>query len=279
MIIAIFPNTIHPEGSTLAGKIIDFFKKNSIKIVAEDHFARLFHIDSIDHIGADKIDFIISMGGDGTILHLAHKYHEWRSAILGINLGHLGFMADVPVSDLIPSLQEFLDGHYTIENRIILEGLSPNNEPSFAINDYVIHRAKNPSLIEISIHVDDLYFNTFEADGIILSTPNGSTAYSLAAGGPILSPSLDGIVITPISPHTISNRPMVLTADHTIKMEYLSHYEPVEVIADGIEKFELKTKESFVFKKSKQTFKLVNLKRRDYFSTLRKKLGWSGKLR
>ncbi len=279
MIVAIFPNTIHPEGHKLAGQTIDFFKKNKVQVVAEKKHAETFSIDPLENLDPKSIDFIISMGGDGTILSLAHKYHDFDAAILGINLGHLGFMADVTVSDLLPSLQDFLDGLYTIENRIIVEGLSPKKEPSFAINDYVIHRAKNPSLIEISISVDDYYLNTFEADGIILSTPNGSTAYSLAAGGPIISPSLEGFVITPISPHTISNRPIVLTANNTIKMQYLSTYEPVEVIADGLEKFVLDTNESFIFKKSQKTFKLVNLNRRDYFSTLRKKLGWSGKLR
>lgn len=279
MIIALFPNKAHKDSKKLCEQMIPFFNKNGVTLVAEDSSALEFNLPKLSSTQPSDIQFIISMGGDGTILNLAHQYRHLDAAILGINLGHLGFMADIPISDLLPSLEDFLAGAYTIENRIILEGTSPQGKISYAINDYVIHRAQNPSLIKLSIYLDSLYLNTFEADGIIIATPNGSTAYSLAAGGPILSPGLDGIVITPICPHTISNRPIVLTSSHEIKVHYLSDYPPIEVIADGIEKFHLASHESFTFKKSAKTFRLVNLNRRDYFSTLRSKLGWSGKLR
>jgi NAD+ kinase len=188
-------------------------------------------------------------------------------------------MADIPVADLYPSLQDLLAGSYRIDKRLVLQGETMQKQSCFAINEIVIHRGKNPSLVEIAIHVDGEYVNTFEADGIILSTPNGSTAYSLAAGGPILSPSLEAVVLTPISPHTISNRPIVLTANQEIQIQYLSDYAPVEIRADGLERFELATGEVFKISRSPKTFSLVSLLRRDYFSTLRTKLGWSGKLR
>ncbi|PCI95432.1 NAD(+) kinase [Candidatus Aerophobetes bacterium] len=279
MIIALFPSHSHKDSEDLCNLILDFFKQNNITVVAEEEDANRLNIPKIDSVDPKEIKFLLSMGGDGTILNIAHRHMDLDAAILGINLGHLGFMADIPISDVKASLQDLLSGAYTIENRIIIEGTAPNNKISYVLNDFVIHRAKNSSLIELSIYVDDLYLNTFEADGIILSTPNGSTAYSLAAGGPILSPSLNGVVITPICPHTISNRPIVLTTDHTIKIEYLSEYDPIEVVADGLEHFQLKQREYFTFKKSDKVFKLVNLNRRDYFSTLRTKLGWSGKLR
>lgn len=279
MIIALFPHSSHKDSKKLCEQMIHFFHKNGITVIAEDDAAQEFNLPKLSSIPPSEIQFLISMGGDGTILNLAHQYRHLDAAIFGVNLGHLGFMADIPISDLLPSLEDFLAGAYTIENRIILEGTSPQGISSYSINDYVIHRAQNPSLIKLSIYLDNLYLNTFEADGIIIATPNGSTAYSLAAGGPILSPGLDGIVITPICPHTISNRPIVLTSSHTIKVHYLSDYLPIEVIADGIEKFHLNSQESFTFKKSSKTFRLVNLNRRDYFTTLRTKLGWSGKLR
>jgi len=115
--------------------------------------------------------------------------------------------------------------------------------------------------------------------GSLLPTPNGSTAYSLAAGGPILSPTLDAIVITPICPHTISNRPLVLTADHEIVIHYTSNYDPIDVRADGLDAISMKSGEKLTVKKSNRPFKRVNLHRHEYFSTLRSKLGWSGKLR
>jgi len=128
------------------------------------------------------------------------------------------------------------------------------------------------------MHVDGTYINTFVADGIIIATPTGSTAYSLAAGGPIVAPALKAIVITPICPHTISNRPLVLAADRKIEIQYLSSYGPIDVRADGLETCSLKTQDKVLIHLSKQPFKLVNLHRHEYFSTLRKKLGWSGKM-
>lgn len=279
MIIAIFAHLQHKEGPQLFQKVVQFFQKNHITVVTDVDASKRFGLPSILSTHPSHLSFIISMGGDGTILKLAHDYHDWNVPILGINLGHLGFMADVPVDDLLPSLEDLLKGAYTIEDRLVLDGVSSKGQKAFAINDFVLHRAKNPSLIKLSMYLDDLYLNTFEADGLILATPNGSTAYSLAAGGPILSPGLDGIVITPICPHTISNRPIVLTSAHTLKVEYLSDYQPIEVIADGLLTFELHHGETFSFKKSAKAFKLVNLTRRDYFTTLRTKLGWSGKLR
>jgi NAD+ kinase len=147
-----------------------------------------------------------------------------------------------------------------------------------AVNDIVVHRGSNQSLIELRLSVDGVYVNTFVADGMILATPNGSTAYSLAAGGPILSPTLDAIVLTPICPHTISNRPIVIPASHSIQIEYLSPYDPIDLRADGLHSHLLPSLGSLTVTRSRHTFKLVNLHRRDYFSTLRTKLGWSGKL-
>jgi NAD+ kinase len=172
-----------------------------------------------------------------------------------------------------------MNGAYTIEERSTIYGKTAHGQDCFAVNDIVIHRGKNPTLIEIAIHVGGVYFNTFVADGIILSTPNGSTAYSLAAGGPIISPSIEAIVITPICPHTISNRPIVLAADQEIQLQYLSNYDPIEIRADGLTNFDLKTGDVFHVRRHSKKFRLVNLLRRDYFSTLRTKLGWHGKLR
>jgi NAD+ kinase len=280
MKIAVFPNNSSQHSPAIFEKIKDFLHQNQVKVYTESPMASSFGVLPLSEINPSELDFMIAMGGDGTILHLAHKYLEHSVPILGVNLGHLGFMADVPIEDLLPSLKDLLEGKFVIENRIVLEGLSHEGKKTFAINDFVIHRAHNPSLVKFSIHLDDLYLNTFEADGVIIATPNGSTAYSLAAGGPILSPGLDGIVITPICPHTISNRPIVLTSSNSIKIEYLSDKAPpIEVIADGLQKFELHPSHIFKFHKSHLTFKLVNLTRRDYYSTLRTKLGWSGKLR
>ena len=279
MIIALFPNTSKKQSKNLAIGIQEFLSSHGITVVTEDEEAKIINAKPLSSVDPKEIRFLISMGGDGTMLRLAHKYEALDAAMLGINLGHLGFMADVPIADIYPSLQDLINGSYKIHERVVVQGESLHGDRCFAINDIVVHRGKNPSLVEIAIHVDGMYLNTFEADGIIVATPNGSTAYSLAAGGPIISPELEAVAITPISPHTISNRPIVLTANQEIQIQYLSDYDPVEIRADGITHHDLQTGDVFRITRSPKNFKLVSLLRRDYFSTLRSKLGWSGKLR
>lgn len=280
MIIAIFPNILKKEARDLALHINAFLTSKGAHVVVEDDKAPILNIPPLSSVSPKDINCIISAGGDGTILRLIHKYPELLGLpILGINIGHLGFMADVPLSELDPSLNDLIKGAYTVDSRLAIEASTEEEKSLLAINDIVIHRAQNPSLIELAIYCNDVYLNTFEADGVILATPNGSTAYSLAAGGPILSPALEGIVLTPISPHTISNRPIVLTADQNITVEYLSPYSPVEVRADGMTAYPLQTKQKLHIHKSQKSFKLINLERTNYFATLRTKLGWAGKLR
>ncbi|MFS8562798.1 MAG: NAD(+)/NADH kinase [Rhabdochlamydiaceae bacterium] len=279
MIIFIYAGAHVHHSKELAKSVKEFLVQHKVTVVVEDKEAKEIGAAPLSSIDPKEIDFILSLGGDGTILGLIHHYSHLNTPILGINLGHLGFMADVPLDDVYPSLQDLLNGNYNVEERLILQGESSDGEKYFAVNDFVIHRSKNPNLIEIGIHVDGLYLNTFEADGMIIATPNGSTAYSLAAGGPILSPTLEAVVITPICPHTISNRPIVLTSGQKIQLQYLSSYKSVEVSADGLSHHTLQTGAVFNISCSPKKFRLVNLFRRDYFSTLRTKLSWSGKLR
>jgi NAD+ kinase len=279
MIIALFPNISKKQSKNIALGIQEFLTNQGVTVVAEEEDAKIINAKPISSIDPQTIDFLISMGGDGTMLRLAHKYEHLNAPMLGINLGHLGFMADVPITDIYPSLQDLINGSYRIHERVIIKGETLHGEHCFAVNDFVVHRARNPSLVEIAIHIDGVYLNTFEADGVIIATPNGSTAYSLAAGGPIISPNIDALVLTPISPHTISNRPIVLGTNQEIQIQYLSDYEPIEIRADGLSHHDLNTGDVFRITRHQKNFKLVSLHRRDYYSTLRTKLGWSGKLR
>lgn len=279
MKIALFPKTQKDESKKLALQVIEFLSKKGISVVVEDDKAAELEAPPFSSIDPQSIDILISMGGDGSILRVAHQYSDLNAAILGINLGHLGFMADVQISDVIPCLEDLVNGSYTVQERIMITGKSNRGDSFFAINDCVLHRARNPSLVEIAIYVDDHLLNNFEADGVILATATGSTAYSLAAGGPILSPEIEAFVLTPICPHTISYRPIVINPKRDIRIEYVSKNQPIEFVTDGLQHFEMSTGDHVILKKSSQTFKLVNLQRIDYFSTLRHKLGWSGKLR
>ncbi|MDF2549911.1 MAG: ppnK [Chlamydiales bacterium] len=280
MIIALFPNPEKIAALHIAKEIAAFLSDKKITIVADEEHAGELNAATIRSVPKERISFRISLGGDGTILRMVHCYPEIDAPILGINQGSLGFMADIKISEIFTALESLLSGNYQVQQRLMMEGVNVETQQrGFAVNEIVTHRASIPSLIDLSIHVDEQYLNTFSADGIIVATPNGSTAYSLAAGGPILTPELDAFVITPISPHTISNRPIVLSPQKKIDLKYLSAYAPVEISFDGLFNIPLKKGETLRITCSKKRFPLVSFPNHDFFHTLRSKLGWSGKLR
>ena len=279
MIIAIFTHAGKNHSKPIAIGIREFLTKNDVKVVVEDSQASLLSAEPLSSVKPEEVDFIISLGGDGTILRIVHAHPELNAPIIGINLGGLGFMADIPIEEIYPCLDNILKGNFTIQNRIMMEGECQGQDNCFAINEMVIHRSHNPSLIDFAVYVDGNYLNTFSADGLIIATPNGSTAYSLAAGGPILTPELQAFILTPISPHTLSNRPIVLMPKQQLEVRYLGEYEKVEVTYDGFANFFIRTGEVFRVTQSERSFRLVTLPGYDYFATLRTKLGWSGKLK
>lgn len=279
MIIALFPNLSKRQSKSIAIGIREYLNQNGVTVTARDDEAEAIGAVPLHTIPPETIDFVITLGGDGTILRFIHTHPEIVAPVIGINLGGLGFMADIPITDIYPCLQAILNGNFKVEERMMMDGSTQTGQTCFALNDIVIHRATNPCLIELAIHVDGNYLNTFFADGVIVATPSGSTAYSLAAGGPILSPQLTAFILTPISPHTISNRPIVVLPSQNISIQYISEHDPIEVTYDGVASFRMSTGEMFNITRSQRLFKLVNLPQYDYYSTLRKKLGWTGKLK
>lgn len=280
MIIALFPNILKPHSKNAALRVSQFLSQKGVSVVFEDEVAHELKGKSLKEMDLSSIDFSITFGGDGTILRMVHRHPEIEAPVFGINLGSLGFLADIPEEEIKSGLEDLLSGKYRVVERMVLEATSDTHAPSFAVNDIVIHRGNVSSLIDLAIHVDGNYLNTFSADGVIIATPSGSTAYSMSAGGPILSPELDSIVLTPICPHTLSNRPIVLKPKQEILIEYISNYPPIEITYDGLTPYHLKTKENLKIAISPtRTFKLIALNRHDYYATLRTKLGWSGKLR
>jgi len=279
MNIFLYRNTLKRRSKNIAVGIREYLTSHGVTVVAEDDEAEIIGTVPLSEVDPKSIAFAITLGGDGTILRLVHNHTEFTAPVLGINLGSLGFMADIPLTDIYPCLQDLLNKNFEIQDRLIIEGSSLSNETCFAVNDIAFHRASNASLIDIAIHVDGTYLNTFTADGVIISTASGSTAYSLAAGGPIVTPELEAIIVTPISPHTISNRPIVLMPKKELQVQYISELKPIEVTADGFVSSQLSTGEVFYVNRSKSKFKLVKLPHHDYYATLRSKLGWAGKLR
>lgn len=279
MFVFLYRNRLKSQSKNIALGILEYLTNRGATVFIEDDESVELEGTPLSQADPNAIEFMITLGGDGTILRAVHSYPQINAPIVGVNLGSLGFMADIPLSDIYPSLQDLVNQKYTIEERMMMCGHTFKDQSCFAVNDITFHRAGNVSLVDLAIHVDGSYLNTFSADGIIFATPCGSTAYSLAAGGPILSPSIEAFILTPISPHTISNRPIVLMPKKEIQVQYISELSPIEVNADGIDRFQIHTGEVFYIKPSERKFKLVNLPHHDYYATLRSKLGWTGRMR
>lgn len=279
MKIALFPNRLKRNGEAIAQDVCSFLKSKGVLVYAEDDVALKIDAFALSCIDAKEVDIMITLGGDGTILRICHLHPDIDAPIMAINLGGFGFMADIPVKEIIPCLQKLVNGNYAIQERITMEGFSCKGEHCFAFNEIVIHRSQNHNLIDLKIHVDGNYLNTFSADGVIIATPTGSTAYSLSAGGPILTPELKAFVLTPISAHTISNRPIVFMPKREISIEYVNEGKEIEVTSDGYKSFAMASQEKYTIKPSQKLFKLIVLPGHDFPRILREKLGWSRKLK
>jgi len=276
MLIALFPNLSKQGASEALKTLVEEAQRyhGKIKLCAPALVAEQLGLPEYV-CGVTQPDIVMVLGGDGTLLKLVHDHPELHAPIIGVNLGHLGFMTEVPRSEIADALRELAAGRFTIEKRLML---SIDDGRRQALNDVVIHRGKNPSLIEMSVWVEGHLVNSFFADGLIVSTPGGSTAYNLAAGGPIVCPETDAIVLTPICPHTISYRPIVLPAKNTLEITVRKARQPVEVSIDGIADHALAEAHSILVGPHPRRLPLAQLSKRDYYHTLRAKLGWSGKL-
>jgi NAD+ kinase len=221
-------------------------------------------------------DVVVSIGGDGTMLTTAHHSLEFGTPILGLNIGKLGFLAEYDKDNIESLLYDLKNGSYNIEERIVLEGdcLSCKDKKFFSINDIVIDKGSWPKMIEISMHVDDNFVATFYADGLILATPIGSTGYSLSTGGPVVDSKADVITLSPISPHTLTMRPIVLDSSQKIYLSVKSQHKEININCDGQRVQSYKSPLDLVVYKSHKKVKLIRTKSINYFKILREKLFW-----
>jgi NAD+ kinase len=223
-----------------------------------------------------KSDVIISIGGDGTMLATAYKAHIYDKPVLGLNLGKLGFLVETDVTQMDSVIDILKKKKYTIEERMVLTGVCIGHQTGelIAVNDLVIEKGGWPKMIELTAWVDDEYVTTFSADGLIIATPTGSTGYSLSTGGPIVAPTTRAITLSPISPHSLTVKPIVLSSEQVIKLKANSPHKDVQVSCDGQRVFNFQPPLEIVIKKSDRPLKLIKTSLTTYFETLRNKLMW-----
>ena len=225
-----------------------------------------------------KVDLILVLGGDGTMIATARMLGDCEVPVIGVNYGGLGYLAEFRIEELFTALESILAGDYKLEERVMLAvELRRGDEvvtKTRVLNDVVMNKSALARIIQIETYLNDQFVNSFRADGLIVSTPTGSTAYNLSAGGPIIFPTMNAVVITPICPFTLSNRPIVVPDDSVIEVRLMTEKEDVALTLDGQVGFPIQARDRVVIRKSNTTFNLVQPKNRNYFDLLRDKLRW-----
>ena len=255
-----------------------YLAKRGIGCVLEDFAASKLGVEGglPRHEIPAATDLVIVLGGDGTLLSVAHVAARAGVPVMGINLGRLGFLTEIPVDEMELTLDAYLDGERNIISpRWMLEAKTDNGT-SYCLNDVVINKGALARMIEITIWIDVQEIATLKADGLIISTPTGSTAYSLAAGGPILHPWVPAAVLTPICPHTLTFRPLIISSGSRIKLKLLTEGEEVYLTLDGQRGGILVKNDVVEIRRASTDLMLVISPRRNFYNLVKQKLGWAG---
>jgi NAD+ kinase len=277
--IAIFAKVHDPRCQDVALQLIAWLRGRGLVPLVEAHLAR--HIDFREAIIADipdNTDLVVVLGGDGTLISVARLIGDREVPILGVNLGSLGFLTEITLDELCSSVDRYLSGDYRISERMMLHVAVVRNglviEEKRVLNDVVINKGALARIIDLETTINGNYLTTFKGDGMIVSTPTGSTGYSLSANGPILYPELECFAITPICPHTLTNRPIVVASDSLITIALKCINEDVFLTLDGQVGVELKCGDEIRIAKAEKRTRLIISSSRDYFEILRTKLKW-----
>ena len=281
--IGIITKPNEPRAAILAARIAKWAAIHQINLFVDDRVRDLppgTFSASINEI-AESCDLLLVLGGDGTMIATARLVGGRGTPVLGVNLGTLGYLTEFAVEDVIPALEYVTHGNYEVEKRMMLDWSIIRDgsaiEEGIALNDVVVNKSAISRMIEIDFTVDRHYVTTFRADGLIVATPTGSTAYNVSAGGPIISPGTEAISVCPICPHTLTNRPLVLPDEVRIKLHIKTREQEVMLTADGQTAVPLEADDTILMSKSAKTLNTVMAKDRNYFEILRSKLKWSGR--
>ncbi len=281
--VVVKPN--HEKAWQTACELSAWFNERGIKLIGRPHA-------EMEKFGAEncfieaaeterfqtEADLIVVLGGDGTMISTARLTADREILVLGINYGSLGYLTEFRIEEMFDALESILGGEYEVDRRVMLdvEHLRDGKimEKGRALNDVVINKAALARIIEAEVKINDLFVNSYRADGLIVCTPTGSTAYSLSAGGPILYPSMNALVLTPICPFTLTNRPLVMPDDAVIEIKLTNENQGVVLTLDGQIGYQMKNGDTVSIRKSNINFNLVRPPNRNYFDVLRNKLKW-----
>jgi len=272
--VVLRPST--PELKDSYIKLESIFKNYNIEVLLESDSAKMIGIvgKHFDQICIES-DFLLSFGGDGTFISTVRRSFDFDIPILGVHAGNLGFLADLSLDELDSFVQKIVKDEYRVDERAILEATVIKNSKEvkmYAFNDIVLTRTRVTNMIHIETLIDSKSFNTYYGDGVIVSTPTGSTAYNLSAGGPVLFPMSNVFALTPICPHSLTQRPVVLPGKFAIEMR--TSEERALIIIDGQDMHELGLGESVHIKLATKTVKLMHKEEYNYFDVLKEKLRW-----
>ncbi len=277
--VGVVLKTTSAEAAELGMKLIDELERLGIEaLVDSESAAALNRSDGVDRADLPgQVDLVVVLGGDGTLLSVTRGAIQ-GTPILGVNLGTLGFLTEHPVESLFPMLRATIEGRVdTVRRERLLVTVDSPGRDSITrpvLNDAVINKSALARMLDLSVHVNGTLLSRFRADGLIIATPTGSTAYNLSAGGPILYPNLEAVVVTPICPHTLTNRPLVLSLDSKIEMRLERHSEEVWLTLDGQQGFPLHIDDVVRIERCTDPVYLITDRDYSYFQTLNRKLKW-----
>jgi NAD+ kinase len=282
--IGVFARPRLVEAGPVLRELVAWLGARGVRVVVEERTAGLMDgatagVDVAEgRAVAAAADVVLVLGGDGTLLRASHLVESATVPVVGVNFGSLGFLTEITLPELYPTLENVLSDRYEHDDRRLLRAVvKRKGEPDAVgdvLNDVVITKAVVSRIIELDVTVDDLFVSDFRADGLIVSSPTGSTAYNLAAGGPILHPTLSAVVLTPICPHMLTNRPLVISDEATIRVRLHSRDVEVHLTLDGQHGFPMAEGDTVTITRSPRTLRLVKARGRNHFEVLRTKLKW-----
>ncbi len=265
-----------PNIEKVLGELMEYLERMGIACLLEDVAARKLSLkDGVPREELpERVDLVVVLGGDGTLLSIAHLAAQKGVPVLGVNLGRLGFLTEVPTDEAFLTLDAFLGGNEQIISPRQMLKASCRGKDYYCLNDVIVNKGALARMIQIAIWIDDKEIAALKSDGLIVATPTGSTAYSLSAGGPIVQPYIPAIVLSPICPHTLSFRPMVVSSDSRIRLQLLTAGEEVYLTLDGQRGVLLGKNDIIEIERADFELRLISSPKRNFFDLLKEKLGW-----